>query len=78
MLQVDAVDRFGYLALHYAVSQNAPLEMVSSIIAAYPRGAWVPDKKQNVALHLAIASGANSALVRLIYSAFPAASRKSR
>ncbi len=69
-LDVDAVDRFGYLPLHYAVSANAPLEMVESLIAAFPLGPSIRDAKKNLALHLAIASGADPTVVRAVYFAF--------
>jgi serine/threonine protein kinase len=46
--------------------------MVASLIAAFPSGPSTRDAEQNVALHLAVASGANVALVRALLSAFPA------
>jgi hypothetical protein len=70
---VDAVDRFGYLPLHYAVSANAPVAMVESLIDMFPLGPSVPDASGNVALHLAVDSGASAALARTIYLAYPAA-----
>ena len=47
--------------------------MVQSLIAAFPLGPSIRDTKKNLALHLAVASGANATLVRAVYLAFPAA-----
>jgi hypothetical protein len=71
-LHVDVIDRFGYLPLHYAVSANAPLQMVESLIASFPLGPSTRDAKRNLALHLAVSSGANTAVVRALCTAFPA------
>jgi hypothetical protein len=72
-LHVDAVDRFGYVPLHYAMSVNASFAMVKSLIDVFPLGPSVPDASGNLALHLAVDSGASAALVRAIYWAYPAA-----
>ena len=47
--------------------------MIESLIAAFPLGPSFRDAKKNLALHLAVASGANATVVRAVYSAFPAA-----
>jgi serine/threonine protein kinase len=45
--------------------------MVEALIDAFPSGLSIADVKKNVALHLAIASGAEVAVVKAVYSAYP-------
>jgi serine/threonine protein kinase len=68
---VDAVDEYGYIPLHYAVSAKAAGRMVEALIDAFPSGPSIADAKQNLALHLAIASEAEVAVVKAVYSAYP-------
>jgi serine/threonine protein kinase len=70
VLQVDLADKYGYLPLHYAVSEGAPVGMVERLIAAFPKAAAMGDAKQNLPLHLALNCGADSAVVKAVYAAF--------
>jgi hypothetical protein len=73
-IRVDAVDSHGYIPLHYAVSAaSTPIKMVEALVAALPRGLSIRDAKNNLALHLAIMSGADLAVIRTIYAAYPEA-----
>ena len=47
-------DKDGNLALHYAVQNKAPLEVVSALLQAFPDAAKEKDKDGKLALHYAV------------------------
>jgi len=61
---LEEVDNRGWLPLHHAVRNNAPLEMIQLLVEGYPEGVQVADKQGSTVLHIACRRGADKPDIR--------------
>jgi ankyrin repeat protein len=66
-------DKNGKLALHFAIENKAPFEVVSALLQAFPDAAKEKDKGSKLALHYAAIKQAPLEVVSALLQAFPAA-----